>query len=115
MKCKDCTACLPTVVSEWSYDKKDFVEKQVWQCTGVKEPFVIGGADDINRECTEYKEKRDKKVNDLSIDEVIQYWESLLKTFSGQLEREKNHFGRMHLQYTIDILNATIDVLKTSN
>lgn len=101
MKCKDCSACK----LGW-FGSKPFA----YVCTGVKEPFVIN---DINVECTEYKDRRDKKINDLSIEEVIQYWESLLKTFSSKIEKENSYFGRMHLQYTIDVLNVTIDALKT--
>lgn len=44
--------------------------------------------------------------------EVIEYWEGLRKTFSSQLEKEENHFGRMHLQTTIDVLDTTISALR---
>jgi hypothetical protein len=46
------------------------------------------------------------------VKEAIEYWESLHKTFSTQLENEENYFGRMHLQTTIDILNTTISALR---
>ena len=45
-------------------------------------------------------------------EEAIEYWEGLRKTFSSQLEKEENHFGRMHLQTTIDVLDTTISALR---
>lgn len=48
----------------------------------------------------------------MTIDEVIEYWEGLRKTFSSKLEKEENHFGRMHLQTTIDALDTTISALR---
>lgn len=48
----------------------------------------------------------------MTIEEVIKYWEGLRKTFSCQLEKEENHFGRMHLQTTIDVLDTTLSVLR---
>lgn len=45
-------------------------------------------------------------------EEAIQYWEGLRKTFSSQLEKEENHFGRMHLETTIDVLDTTISALR---
>ena len=47
MKCKDCKACKK---GRFPSDPDEYV------CIGVKEPFVIN---DINAECTEYKDKRD--------------------------------------------------------
>ena len=44
--------------------------------------------------------------------EAIAYWEGLHKTFSHQLEKEENHFGRMHLQTTLDVLDTTIAALR---
>ena len=44
--------------------------------------------------------------------EAIEYWEGLRKTFSSQLEKEENHFGRMHLQTTIDALDMAISALR---
>lgn len=44
--------------------------------------------------------------------EAIVYWEALRKTFSEQLEKEENHFGRMHLQTTIDVIDTTISALR---
>lgn len=48
MKCRECNCC-----------KKGWFDymPEVYVCTGVKEPFAI---DDINRECTEYPERRTK-------------------------------------------------------
>ena len=48
MKCKDCSCCHK---GWFNYKPDDYV------CIGVKEPFVIS---DINHECTEYADKRDK-------------------------------------------------------
>ena len=43
---------------------------------------------------------------------AIEYWEVLRKTFSSQIEKEENHFGRMHLQKTIDALDVAISALR---
>lgn len=48
----------------------------------------------------------------MTVEESIEYWEGLRKTFSSQLEKEENHFGRMHLQTTIDVLDTTISALR---
>lgn len=45
-------------------------------------------------------------------EEAIQYWEGLRKTFSSQLEKEENHFGRMHLQTTIDAIDMAISAIR---
>ena len=45
-------------------------------------------------------------------EEAIKYWEGLRKTFSSQLEKEENYFGRMHLQTTIDALQMAISALR---
>lgn len=49
MKCKECDCC-----------KKGFFKSKpdAYVCTGVLEPFVI---ENINVECTEYEERRNKK------------------------------------------------------
>ena len=47
MKCRDCTSCK----KGWFLSNPD-----EYVCIGVKEPFTIN---DINAECTEYKDKRD--------------------------------------------------------
>ena len=44
-------------------------------------------------------------------EEAIEYWEGLRKTFSSQIEKEENHFGRMHLQTTIDAIEMAISAL----
>ena len=45
-------------------------------------------------------------------EEAIEYWQGLRKTFSSQLEKEENHFGRMHLQTTIEALDMAISALR---
>ena len=45
-------------------------------------------------------------------EEAIEYWNGLRKTFSGQLEQEENHFGRMHLQTTIDAIDMAISAIR---
>ena len=45
-------------------------------------------------------------------EEAIEYWEGLRKTFSSWLEKEENHFGRMHLQTTIDAIDMAISALR---
>ena len=45
-------------------------------------------------------------------EEAIEYWEGLRKTFSSQLEQEENHFGRMHLQTTIDAIDMAISAIR---
>ena len=45
-------------------------------------------------------------------EEAIEYWEGLRKTFSSQLEKEENHFGRMHLQTTIDAIDMAISAIR---
>ena len=48
----------------------------------------------------------------MSREEAIEYWEGLRKTFSSQLEKEENYFGRMHLQTTIDAVHMAISALR---
>ena len=45
-------------------------------------------------------------------EEAIEYWGGLRKTFSSQLEKEENHFGRMHLQTTIDAIDTAISAIR---
>ena len=45
-------------------------------------------------------------------EEAIEYWQGLRKTFSSQLEKDENHFGRMHLQTTIDAIDMAISALR---
>lgn len=48
----------------------------------------------------------------MTIKEAIEYWEGLYKTFSSQIEKEENCFGRMHLQTTVDALDIAISALR---
>lgn len=48
----------------------------------------------------------------MTIEEAIEYWEELRKTFSCQIEKEENHFGRMHLQTTIDVIDTTLSAIR---
>lgn len=48
----------------------------------------------------------------VKVEEAIEYWKSLHKTFSKRLKTEENYFGRMHLQTTIDVLDITIYTLE---
>ena len=56
MKCKECSSC-----------KKGWYSPDEYVCIGVKEPFIIR---DINVECTEYPEYRNKP----SIDDAIAHF-----------------------------------------
>jgi hypothetical protein len=59
MKCKECDCCHEIVLSKWSNAENCWVTENVYKCWGVAEPFVI---DDINHECTEYGEYKNKTV-----------------------------------------------------
>ena len=60
MKCKDCSAC----------HKGYFKSKpDAYVCIGVPEPFVINN---INNECTEYSERRNKKR--ITIEDAINHF-----------------------------------------
>lgn len=59
MKCKDCDCCHLNSHTRWNPQKQCMHTVQVHECWGVREPFEI---DDINRECTEYPEKREMKA-----------------------------------------------------
>ena len=48
----------------------------------------------------------------MTIEDAIEYWEGLRKTFSSQIEKEENCFGRMHLQTTVDALDIAISALR---
>lgn len=48
----------------------------------------------------------------VKVEEAIEYWKGLYKSFLKQLENEENYFGRMHLQTTIDVLDTTISALQ---
>lgn len=45
-------------------------------------------------------------------EEAIGFWAGLRKTFSSQLEKEENHFRRMHLQTSIDAIDTAISALR---
>ena len=60
MKCRDCDACHMTSYTRWNPVKQCMHRVDVYECWGVREPFEIF---DIDRECTEYIEKRDEKVD----------------------------------------------------
>lgn len=67
MKCTDCPYCHEVPYRRWSALTQRFEDVYVFECWGVREPFEIT---DINRECTEYPEKRNttKGVRDKMID-----------------------------------------------
>lgn len=48
----------------------------------------------------------------MTIREAIEYLEGLYKTFSSQIEKEENCFGRMHLQTTVDALDIAISTIR---
>ena len=54
MKCKNCNARHLVLKKRWT--REGWIEYNVHECWGVPEPFEIT---DINRECTEYPEKRE--------------------------------------------------------
>lgn len=59
MKCKDCDCCHSVTYTRRNAQQQCMQDVNVYECLGVKEPFEIT---DINRECTEYPEKRTKVV-----------------------------------------------------
>ena len=61
MKCKDCECCHLVSRRRWNSEIYAFQDIPVYECWGVKESFEIT---DINRECTEYPERRTKKVKE---------------------------------------------------
>lgn len=67
MKCTDCPSCHEVCYRRWNALTQEFKDVYVHECWGVREPFEIT---DINRECTEYPEKRNaaKGVGDKMID-----------------------------------------------
>lgn len=71
MKCKECKCCQEVTLSSWSSIDHCWVKKNVYQCWGVKEPFVIK---DTNVECTEYPEYRNKVVEEISIEKAIEHF-----------------------------------------
>lgn len=56
MKCSECLACHKVTYNRWTHNGTAQIEK--YECWGVREPFEIT---DINKECTEYPEKRETK------------------------------------------------------
>lgn len=68
MKCRECECLHKVILSRWSGAENRFIDKQTYKCFGVKEPFVI---DDINMECTEYPERKEKKI---SIEDAISHY-----------------------------------------
>lgn len=71
MKCRNCKCCHEVVLSRWSNVDNAWVTEAVHKCYGVKEPFIIN---DIDVECTEYPEYREKTVEDISIEKAISHF-----------------------------------------
>lgn len=57
MKCSECSACHKVTYNRRTRHGTAQIEK--YECWGVREPFEIM---DINKECTEYPEKREAKA-----------------------------------------------------
>lgn len=57
MKCRQCNCCHEEKRTRWTYN--GWATETVQMCYGVKEPFVIT---DVNKECTEYPERRSLQV-----------------------------------------------------
>ena len=49
----------------------------------------------------------------MKIEEVILYWEGLRKTFSENMEKENNPFGKRHYQTSIEAMDAAITALRS--
>lgn len=62
MKCRECKSCYRGYFAS---------RPNAYVCIGVKEPFIIN---DINHECTEYPEYRDKVIEDISIEKAINHF-----------------------------------------
>jgi hypothetical protein len=71
MKCRECECCHEVILNKWSPINGKWITKTVQQCWGVKEPFEI---EDINVECTEYPDRRDKTIKDISIEKAIEHF-----------------------------------------
>ena len=71
MKCRECNCCHEALLTRWSSIDECYTTKYVHECWGVKEPFIIKN---INIECTEYPERRNKVVEDVSIEKAIEYF-----------------------------------------
>ena len=70
MKCKDCNHCQEVILTRWSNIDACWVRENVHKCYGVKEPFIINN---INVECKEYPEYRNKKP-DVKIEDAISHF-----------------------------------------
>ena len=57
MTCSECSACHKVTYNRRTRNGAVQIEK--YECWGVREPFEIM---DINKECTEYPEKREAKA-----------------------------------------------------
>ena len=57
MKCSECSACHKVTYNRRTRHGITQIEK--YECWGVREPFEIM---DVNKECTEYPEKREAKA-----------------------------------------------------
>ena len=68
MKCRECNFCQEVIISRWSSDYECWIKENIYKCFGVKEPFVINN---IDVECTEYPEKRNKNV---SVQDAIEHF-----------------------------------------
>lgn len=47
----------------------------------------------------------------MKIEEAILYWEGLRKTFSENMEKENNPFGKQHYQTSIEAIDTAITAL----
>jgi hypothetical protein len=71
MKCKECNNCQEVILVKWSNKHNRFVQENVHKCFGVKEPFIINN---INVECTEYSEYKNKIVKNVTINDAISHF-----------------------------------------
>ena len=71
MKCKECNCCHEVPLTRWSSIDRCYTTKYVHECWRVREPFII---EDINVECTEYPEYRDKVIGNISIEDAIEHF-----------------------------------------
>lgn len=71
MKCRDCDCCHEVILSRWSSADGCWVTENIYQCWGVKEPFKISN---INVECTEYEDRKNKCVKNASIEDAINHF-----------------------------------------
>ena len=71
MKCRECDCCHEVILNRWSSDNQCWTKETVYQCWGVKEPFVIA---DINQECSEYEHKRRESPKEANIKSTIDHF-----------------------------------------